>query len=1028
MFADNTASSTFLSTNIDMLSMFPSQYSQSRKNKHNYMRADGTYIRYPYKDRNWLRTVLSSFFPSFKNKTFVFIWPVESVKYTYQNPNTDAGRPEQQIPADEKFKEFMDKAMEYSSSGKDSVVFMPGYLIRELSTYFYDRTIFDKFSDIIYGNLKDDKIFDVWYNRSSAKDVEKIEVLKIRGLTIVMYPEGNRGHNEQAYLETLMATYNYGKESLDAMLTQAGFPWQQNTVYVYEGEEMQDLNVEQRLLQNPSIKKGKVSYIFDNLKRAFINLYSDVRSFFNRIIAKYSKGNWITIESSVITDVNIDRLKETLTARSKLGFSSVLIVPVKDMVENEDVFNSKMILEKDGVKIPVYILKDNNGIILLTEISDSQLIWQDVLLNFIKDFLNEYDNSIVSFGGFPQISSRQTLDILGDTYIPVVISENSERDAEIESMGYDTIVDIEDLIARVGNKELKYPHVAEDMFAVSETVKVVKALKRKSFFGEFADQKTSYVGVKIASDEHIFNSEMEEDEFVEILKGSDIDFITVVIRDNNLSVHVLNRETTVKENLTKLAQELHRNDKKMVLEYTFRFFNEFFKTFVRNISVDAKDIGIDGIKLDLADCSIDDIKTVFNDFKKIRAGIPNLDFSVQVSDAVWNRFKDFFEEMNITRTISSKEEVLAEQRHDFDDTNVNYEVSIYKDEEEYRTKLAILSSQRERLLLKDNLSGNLQLLVDKGESAYLDYLIDERLELMFRNVVNNDSIAKLIIPVNMLYAQRLKKDTMENSNVIQAVANLMRLFKETKGMNERRRFAYLYGVIQKVNLSPEEEEEIAQILRNESSTTASSYVKKHFPYVFDYFVESQQTRISASDSFLFGVYEANITRKYKQGEFGKVLEFVVDTNNTSDTQQAVDKRQKLFYRMLAHICLFKDKMNIEDVFSINKDEVVEYERTNKKNNILNAFTSAVMSGYLDSRAYTYELAVPILTKEALGYMDNREDTVYKARLLLVGLMKACKMVEVEPLRPELDIDAVDSAEYAVGEEVISNTRSILAAS
>ncbi len=1029
LFTDIMTSATFLYTDIPFYGLFPSKFSVNRQNKHNYMRSDGTIIRYPYKERNWLKDVLTTFFPNFENKTFVFIWPVESVKYTYKKLSNYDSHPEEQILANEEFKAFMDKALEYSKSGKDSIVFMPGYLLKELAVYFQDDSIADKFSDIIYGDLKDDKIFDVWYKRSTAKDVEKIEVLKIDGLTIVMYPEGNRGHNEQAYLETLMATYNYGKESFDRMLTQAGFPWQENVIYVYEGEEMQNLNVEEKLLQNPSIKKGKVTYIYDNLKRVFIELYSNVRSFFNTTVSKFEKGNWIAIESDVADTLDIARIREAVNAKVKLGFLSLTIVPVKNSVLEEEVYGNPTILEKNGVKIPVYVLKNNNGIIILVGISDTRLIWQDVLLEYAKQFLVQEENSIISFNGFPQIPARQTLSVLGKTYIPVVLSKNSENEKEMEVMGYDTVVNIEDIIARIGRKDLKYPHVAEDMRAVAENVKAVKALKRKSFFGEFFEQKSSYVGVKIASDEHIFNNELEENEFIEILNGSDIDFITVVIRDNNLNVRVLNRETTVKENLTKLSGNLHKNGKKMVLEYTFRFFDEFFKTFVRTISVDVNDIGVDGIKLDLANCSIEDIKSVLNDFENIRNELPDIEISVQVADKVWNEFKDFFDDLKITRTLSSKEELLMEGKYDLSEMNdVNYEISIYKDQQEYETRLVFLSNKRDSILLKGSYPGSLALLAEKGEDVYLDHIIDERLEEILQKVINSDSIGKLIIPVNMLYAQRLKEDTKENSNIIQAVSDLMRLFKETKGMKERMRFAYEYGTRQEVNLSQQEEEEIARILRNESDTTASSYVKEHFSYLFDYFVESKQTRISVSSSFLFGIYEANIVRKYKQGDFGKVFKFVVNPYVSRDTQQAADMRQKIFYGMLAHVSLFKEKMNIEDVFSLQPDEFIEYEQGPKRNNILNLYSSQVKAGSLYSDSMVFKEAFSILSKDALGYMDNRQDTVYKARLLLAGLMKACKKEEIEPVRPAIDPGILRIADYIFGDNITENIRKILSAS
>ena len=101
----------------------------------------------------------------------------------------------------------------------------------------------------------------------------------------------------------------------------------------------------------------------------------------------------------------------------------------------------------------------------------------------------------------------------------MVLTSDEETYEQIESLGYDDIVDTSEIISRIGNTQLKYPHVASDMKEISEAITVIKALKRKSFFGNFSDYKTSYVGVKIASDEHIFNSEMEENEFIEILKG-----------------------------------------------------------------------------------------------------------------------------------------------------------------------------------------------------------------------------------------------------------------------------------------------------------------------------------------------------------------------------------------------------------------------------------------------------------------------------------------------------------------------------
>ena len=62
---------------------------------------------------------------------------------------------------------------------------------------------------------------------------------------------------------------------------------------------MENLDMEAQLLKNPSIKTGRVSYVYENLKRVFIDLYSNMNRFFKRIIPKFTKGNWISVESQI---------------------------------------------------------------------------------------------------------------------------------------------------------------------------------------------------------------------------------------------------------------------------------------------------------------------------------------------------------------------------------------------------------------------------------------------------------------------------------------------------------------------------------------------------------------------------------------------------------------------------------------------------------------------------------------------------------------------------------------------------------
>ena len=171
--------------------------------------------------------------------------------------------------------------------------------------------------------------------------------------------------------------------------------------------------------------------------------------------------------------------------------------------------------------------------------------------------------------------------------------------------------------------------------------------------------------------------------------------------------------------------------------------------------------------------------------------------------------------------------------------------------------------------------------------------------------------------------------------------------------------------------------------------------------MFDYFVESRQTRIEISDSFLFGIYEANIIRKYKEGYFGKILEFTVDSNVSFDTQERANQRQELFYKALAQICLYKDVEGIKDIFSLDEKDYKHYEGKNYKENYLNALMRELSQRERIYNGMTvFQAGFPLLVKMVNGYLPNRKETLYEARVLMVALLKAYKTQEIEPVLPE----------------------------
>ena len=193
-------------------------------------------------------------------------------------------------------------------------------------------------------------------------------------------------------------------------------------------------------------------------------------------------------------------------------------------------------------------------------------------------------------------------------------------------------------------------------------------------------------------------------------------------------------------------------------------------------------------------------------------------------------------------------------------------------------------------------------------------------------------------------------------------------------------------------------------------------------------MESRQTRIEISDSFLFGIYEANIIRKYKEGQFGKVLEFALDKNLIyNDTQEAVDKRQALFYRALAHISLYRNVTNIEDLFSIDDDDYDFYEGKSYKENYLNALIREVKGRDRMSHVMmVFEKGFPLLTNIAVGYLPNRESTLYEARILLRTLSMVYTMQEIEPVLPELTEEELQVDDMFINENASTYINELLA--
>ncbi|MBQ3834708.1 MAG: hypothetical protein II816_04260, partial [Elusimicrobia bacterium] len=939
------------------------------------------------------KSVLDELLPESKlqKTTFMCVWPIQSARYTVD------GRPRDRYHrVDDKFISFINSVKKYHKKGRDTMIFVPRYLKQEMAAYFKDEDILSKFSEISYFNSDNKK--------------QTIEMLKKDGLTIIMYDGGMRGvHNEQAYIESVTSAYNDGSRNFNSMLTQAGYKWKGNIIYFYEGKEIgtneDDENVNETIenaikesLKKPYIKKGKVQYIIDILRKAF-KTYRGLRKNINR----YMRGNWINVFTVMQENINLVGPEEIMSANKALGFNSISVIPIKKSLLSEQNYKKAETFEKNGETISIYTVKQKSGTIYLVGIENSNTQWQDVALLYIKKDTSLKDgffNSIISFDGEPQLSYGEITSesYFGSKYIPVVVGGKTKKN-KAEERGYIFVDDMKDLHLATSDPRTKYSNFEKDISSAYRNQKIMKAIEQKSLFKNL---NKFYVGFKIATDEHVLRPE-EYNGFIKSMEFSPVNFITAVVRDNDLSTHVDKDKNSVKENLIKLSKDLHQKDIKFLLEYTFGFFDESFDDFVRTIGQDVKDIGVDGIKIDMVDCSVEQFGKVLKDFetllKNLKQVNSNIFFTVQVSDEVWQEYQNFFERLNITKTNSSKDELFFERRNISIKGKTNNEISPYENLAERESQLFMMQSLNQSLSI-DGYNSDF----DRGRknigadnNTLLDKRLTYRLIDMLEKYVNDESVGTLTLPMNLFYL----KENNENPIIIQAIYALMYHFIEQRVLQDKMKIAYDFGSKQDVILSAQQEEDIAEILRGEGDISAETYVIEHFPQVFDYSIETETSIKAISDSFLYGIYEANIIRRYKEGDFGKVLKFVKQL--FADSPDVLEQRQQTFYKLLTHIVLFKDRMNIKDVFSVSDEEFVTYNDQTEEGKILNNYIKALASNW-DMRGRLEALEQMLIGFE--GYTKNRESSVYIARLLIDGLLRAYKTEEIEPLPKEIVIEDV----------------------
>ncbi|MCL2390289.1 MAG: hypothetical protein FWC88_02560 [Endomicrobia bacterium] len=867
------------------------------------------------------------YLPDFTKDAVMLIWPVESTKLVLESITNYKYHFEYKP-----FTDFIESAKKYKqgSENADIIFFIPKYVDPAFRSYYKDELENKNFASTTEGSL---------------------DIIKIDGMTFVFYPDGERAHNENYYIESLTSVYYSARDSFEKYLDKTNLPWRSAEIkYLYHNKEFsqKDLNIEELLINaNPSIKRGLVSYIFYELTRVLTDIYNRdnvLTDLFKKPLwMTYMKGNWVIVYKEQNYDIGF--LKDYFKVIRRHGFEAVLICPTRDKSLLSQENNTLLkVCYAAGKKVGIYKQQvDGNHAIYFIDVFEFpegfDALWQPEVLKEIKSLLTKYSNSIIEFKGTPALSNTVVNDIFGDSFKPVVMMPADSSQEEIElagEKGFPSILQQRSIADRAGNQELKYPHVADATLHVANVIRVVKALKRKSFLGKYNDQKASIVGVKIASDEHIFNSPKEEAEFLYITRDIGIDFVTVVIRDNDLGLKVLGRDTTVKENLKKLAEALHKIDKKMLVEYTFTRIDDHFDAFLKKFAENQNDVGYDGIKFDLFDCNEDNIDKFltkmwryFSDYYYLQKP----DMSVYVSEKIWNKYCYKFLEYGMTRILSSKEE-LMDNDYKLNSYNAHYEISVYKNQHEYERKIQYMIKFIDDIYYKaKNPDGTLNYgeitdrtirsLIEKFENSdqspetlkailikYMDTtLLESRLLNILNKVLNSREITKVTFPVNLIYAQPLRDPERGglgyNMNVINSMVSFMRFMKETKGIIERKYFAYKFAREQKIILDDDEEEEIALILRSSDFGAAAEYIMIRHPYFFDFMVESKKTLPSISRSFLLGLYTENVKRKYLEGAYGNKIYKLTERNNYD---KSLELRQDLFDRFMACMILYKDKI------------------------------------------------------------------------------------------------------------------------
>ncbi|MCL2484909.1 MAG: hypothetical protein FWF00_04785 [Endomicrobia bacterium] len=1034
-----------------------------------YINTDKSIIRYPISQIELAKPVKSEeeneylkYLPGFERDVTMFIWPVESAKLTYDPSSIGDAHPEDAKfeLAYEPFTKFIESAKNYKAEkekkyGVDVIFFIPAYMTFAFQSYYKDKIA-----------NKDYAQTDTNFKGGDWGHNQTLSIIKIDGMTFAFYPEGNRGHNENAYLESLTNVYHQARKAFDNFLDNTKLPWRDASIkYFYHDKEytQENLNIDELLINaNPSIKKGFVAYIFYELQRVLTDIYNSssiLTDALRRPISRmYMKGNWVMVYRE--QNYDIDFLRDYFKVIRRHGFEASLILPTRDKnlisENNSTLVRTCFVSGNKAARIYKQQIDGKHSVYFI-DVSDFPQdydgLWLPEVLKEIKPFLTKYSNNIIEFKGTPAIPKSKVNTVFEDSYKSVVtMSENSSQEDKetVTEMGFPFILQQSSIADRANPKELKYPHVAASVVHTSNVVRVVKALKRKSFLGLFTDQKASIVGVKIASDEHIFNSLKEESEFISIMTDIGVDFVNVVIRDNNLDLKVLSRDTTVKENLKKLAADLRKIDKKILFEYTFTRIDEHFDDFLDKFETEQKEIGYAGVKFDLFDCNEKDIEKFIKDMRSYTSRKPDLacEMSVYVSEKMWNKFGHTFLTLGITRILSSKEE-LMDNDYALNSFNSHYEISVYKNQHEYERKIQHMIHVINNIYYRaKNPDGSLNYgeipnstirnIIEKWESSnqpletilkeHTDtVMMEDRLLNIMNKVLNSREITRVTFPINLVYSQPLKDTEREgldyNMNVINSMVSFMRYMKETKGIVERKYFAYKFARMQKIKVIETEEEanKIADILRK-SGTSGITYIKDNHPYFFDFVVESKRTLHSMSRSFLLGLYTEYIKNKYLEGAYGDKI-YILDKKDYYDN--LTGKKQDLFDRFMAYMILYKDKMpyltatdgiidedGIGILFDINKDDLVLMPNPGNKMEI-----EIINELITDIKKYNRAWWPTIKGKEQffLEFFDKYfsqfdghiEKDLYGIRVGMMLVLAASDLKFIDPVVPDIKTDTID---------------------